>query len=173
MARLFCEHSSGLDFCAARPDQNDAAIILEVKRNYSITIVDSGPTGLGASAGLDAALLVSIGFGNGAGPMFRHGPLVIHAGGSGEVTLDGLAGHSAAFEFDQADEHAGGFAGGQVVDQAATVARPEGADQTHQRQNRANKRQNRGFVDHKFRVINWTEPGTLETRGGFCQVMFW
>ena len=89
--------------------------------------------------------------------MFLDAPLVMYARLAGEVTGQRLSRFGRAFEFDQADEHAGGFGRGQVIDQSLPFSRAQSEPKAHEREHAAkpwekgNKRSN---VVHRRQSLN-------------------
>src|SRR5206468_9965400 len=75
---------------------------------------------------------VGVGLGHRARPMFLDAPLVMYARLAGEVTGQRLSRFGRAFEFDKADEHAGGFGRRQVIDQSLPLSRAQSEPKAHE-----------------------------------------
>ena len=95
-AARFVEHFQRFNLRALRLHQNDAAIVLQIKRNRLAAVSDIRPAAFVARHEAGVAFAVSFSRDDGARPMFIHRPLVVHTRRFREIASERRSGFRAA-----------------------------------------------------------------------------
>ena len=158
----FGENREEIQFGPVWADEHRPGLVLKIERRCLAAAVDGLPTALVARPGAGFAVAVGVVLGHGAGPVLLNRPAVVDALGGGEMAGEGGFGFSRAFEFDQTDEHAGGFGCWQVLEQPLALV---GAQSRHHRE-QAEQTADPG--NERCEIVHWSRRSVWPGRVPRC-----
>ncbi len=128
------ENGSRLDLGFFRPNQNDAAVVPEVKGNAVAAPRHGGPAAFRSRSCLRSAFAVGVRFRHRARPVLVHMPLKMDAALRSEKADQRDFDFRGSLELHETDKHTGGLGRGQVGNEPLPPPGPDGEKNQQQSQ---------------------------------------